>query len=198
MPIYLDNAATTPLDKSVLEEMLPYMTSHFGNPSSIHSHGREVRSAIEKSRKNIASLFNVSPAEIFFTSGGTEADNLAIQSTIRTHTIKHAITSKIEHHAVLHTLEALEKNGNIQLSFVELDSKGHIVLSHLEELLKANPRSLVSIMHANNEIGNINPIEAISILCDEYKAVFHCDTVQTMGYLPHDLQKLQLDFLVGS
>src|SRR3954468_18507173 len=117
MPIYLDNAATTPLDKEVLEEMLPYMTGLFGNPSSIHTHGREVRNAIEKSRKTIASLLNTSPSEIFFTSGGTEADNMALQSSVRTHKIKHAITTPIEHHAVLHTLEALKKSGELKLSF---------------------------------------------------------------------------------
>jgi len=198
MPIYLDNAATTPLDKEVLEVMLPYMTQHYGNPSSIHAHGREVRAAIEKARKSIADLLNTSPSELFFTSGGTEADNTALYSTIREFKIKHVITTPIEHHAVLHTLESLEKQGQIQLSYVELDEKGHILLNKLEELLKNNPGSLVSIMHANNEIGNINDIATIGELCEKYNCIFHSDTVQTMAHYPHDLQKLKVNFIVGS
>jgi len=198
MRIYLDNAATTPLDKEVLEAMMPYMTEHFGNPSSIHTHGREVRNAIERSRKSIATLLNAAPAEIFFTSGGTEADNTAIQSGIRTLGIKHAITTPIEHHAVLHTLEALEKNKEINLHFVELNEKGVINMDHLEELVRTYPGSFVSIMHANNEVGNVNPIEQIGELCKAYHCTFHSDTVQTMGHFAHDLQKLKIDFIVGS
>ncbi len=198
MLIYFDNAATTPLDKEVLEVMLPYMTQHFGNPSSIHAHGREVRAAIEKARKTIAELLNTSPSEIFFTSGGTEADNTAIACSIREFNISHAITTPIEHHAVLHTLESLEKQGRIKLSFAELDEKGHIVLDKLEELLKNNPGSFVSIMHANNEIGNINDIATIGEWCDKYHCIFHSDTVQTMAHYPHDLQKLKANFIVGS
>jgi cysteine desulfurase len=174
------------------------MLEHYGNPSSIHSHGREVRAAIEKSRKTIASLLHTSPSEIFFTSGGTEADNTAIRCSVEALQIKHAITSPIEHHAVLHTLEELERKGIIRLSFVELDEKGHINLVHLEELLKTNPRSLVSLMHGNNEIGNISDIEAIGELCCAYKAVFHSDTVQTVGHYKHDLQKLKTNFIVGA
>lgn len=198
MLIYLDNAATTPLDNDVLEAMLPYMTQHFGNPSSIHAHGREVRAAIEKSRKIIAGLLNTSPSEIFFTSGGTEGDNTAITSTIRQYNIKHVITTPIEHHAVLHTLESLEKQGLITISYTALDEKGHIVMDKLEELLKNNPGSLVSIMHANNEIGNINDITTIGELCEKYNCIFHSDTVQTMAHYPYDLQKLKANFIVGS
>ena len=153
--IYLDNAATTPLDKEVFDAMAPMMLEHYGNPSSIHSHGREARAAIEKSRKTIASLLNTSPSEIFFTSGGREADNTAIRCSIETLQIKHAITSPIEHHAVLHTLEELQQKGHLQVSYVRLDEKGHVDLNHLDELLKNQPRSLVSLMHANNEIGNL-------------------------------------------
>jgi cysteine desulfurase len=198
MKAYLDNAATTRLDPEVLEVMLPLMTEQFGNPSSIHSYGRAVRSAIERARKNIAAILNAAPAEIFFTSGGTEADNTAIRSSIETLGLKHAITSRIEHHAVLHTLEYLQKTGHIQLSFVNLNDKGEVDLAHLETLLASNSRSLVSLMHGNNEIGNLLDLEAAGDICEKYNAVFHSDTVQTMGHYRHDLQKLKANFIVGA
>jgi cysteine desulfurase len=198
MKAYLDNAATTRLDPEVLEVMLPLMTEQFGNPSSIHSYGRAVRSAIERARKNIAAILNAAPAEIFFTSGGTEADNTAIRSSIETLGLKHAITSRIEHHAVLHTLEYLQKTGQIQLSFVNLNDKGEVDLKHLETLLASNSRSLVSLMHGNNEIGNLLDLEAAGDICEKYNAVFHSDTVQTMGHYRHDLQKLKANFIVGA
>jgi len=198
MRVYFDNAATTPLDKEVLEAMTPYMLEYFGNPSSIHSHGREVKAAIEKARRTVASLLNTSPSEVFFTSGGTEADNTFLQSSIQTYNIKHAITSPIEHHAVLHCLEALEKEGKIKLSFVELDDKGNINLDNLKNLIEEHPKSLVSLMHANNEIGNLNPIDQIGELCASYGAIFHSDTVQTMGHYKHDLQKIKIASIVGS
>ncbi|MDB5121734.1 MAG: iscS 2 [Sphingobacteriales bacterium] len=198
MRVYLDNAATTPLDKEVLQEMVSVMENFYGNPSSIHSHGREGRTIIEKARKTIASLLHASPAEFFFTSGGTEADNMAIRCAIADHHIKHAITSKIEHHAVLHTLQALESQGSIKLSYVNLDEKGNVDLSHLEELLRDNERSLVSLMHGNNEIGNITDIVQVGEICEQHQAIFHCDTVQTMGYYPLDLSKLKVHLLVCS
>ena len=198
MQVYLDNAATTPLDKEVFEVMTPYMLEYFGNPSSIHSHGRQVRAAIEKARKAIAGLLNTSPAEIFFTSGGTEADNAAIFGTVRSLGIKHVISSPLEHHAVLHSLEALKKRGEIELTFVRHDDKGGFDLTHLEQLLSERPPSFVSLMHGNNEIGNLNDIAAIGETCKQYGAIFHSDTVQTMGHYRHDLQKLDLHFLVGS
>jgi cysteine desulfurase len=199
MRVYLDNAATTPLDKEVLEAMLPYLTEHFGNPSSIHGHGRSVRSAIERSRKKVAELLNTSPSEIFFTSGGTEADNTALTKSIEAYGLTHAITSKIEHHAVLHTLEYLHEQGKIDLTYVELDEKGHVSLDHLEAFLKDHPgKALVSLMHANNEIGNLNDIEKIGQLAKEYKAVFHTDTVQAVGHYRHDLQALNLNMMVGA
>jgi cysteine desulfurase len=193
--VYFDNAATTPIDKEVLGVMTKMMEEQFGNPSSIHAHGREVRSAVENARKTVAKLLNCTPAEIFFTSGGTEADNMAIRCGISDLGIKHAITSKIEHHAVLHTLEVLEKNGQIKLSFVNLDDNGHVDLDHLEELLKSNERTFVSLMHANNEIGNLLDIEKAGEICEKYNAVFHCDTVQTMGHYRHDLSKLKVHFI---
>ncbi len=196
MRVYLDNAATTPVDKEVLKAMYEVMETQYGNPSSIHAHGREVRTVIEKARKTIAGLLHASPAEFFFTSGGTEADNMAIRCGIADHGIKHAITSPIEHHAVVHTLQALEKSGAVRLSYVNIDARGNIDLKHLEELLKSEDRSFVSLMHANNELGTITDIEAVGELCEQYDAIFHCDTVQTMGHYTHDLSKLKVHFLV--
>jgi len=198
MRVYLDNAATTPLDPEVMKEMCKVMEGTYGNPSSIHAHGREARTIIERSRKTIANLLRTSPAEIFFTSSGTEADNTAIRCAIADHGIKHAITTPIEHHAVLHTFEALERAGAIKLSFVNLDEKGNVDLEHLETLLKENDRSFVSIMHANNEIGTLSDMERIGDLCEAYNAIYHCDTVQTMGHYKHDLSKLKAHFVVCS
>jgi len=198
MRVYFDNAATTPLDPEVFEAMKPYLTDFFGNPSSIHFHGREAKAAIEKSRKIIADLLNTSPSEIFFTSGGTEADNTTLHCTIDTHKIKHVISSPIEHHAVLHTLEKLEKKGLIELSFIRIDEKGNIDLSHLEQLLLENPKSLVSLMHANNEIGNLYDIDRIGELCEASNAIFHSDTVQTVGHYQIDLNSLKVHSTVGS
>ncbi len=196
MRVYLDNAATTPLDQEVLKTIYEVMESHYGNPSSIHAHGREVRTLIEKARKSIASLLHASPSEFFFTSGGTEADNMAIRSGIIDHGIKHAITSTIEHHAVLHTLQAIENSGLIKLSYVNIDPNGTLDYQHLEELLSSNDRSFVSLMHANNELGTLTDIELVGELCEKYNAIFHCDTVQSMGHYPHDLGKLKVHFLV--
>ena len=195
--IYLDNAATTPLDAAVIEEMVNVMNSYYGNPSSIHAQGREVRTLIEKARKTVAGLLNATPAEIFFTSGGTEADNTAIRCGIAAFNIKHAITSKIEHHAVEHTLNMLLQQGIIdKLSFVNVDEKGNIDYNHLEELLKNNERSFVSLMHANNELGTLTDIERVGDICEQYNAIYHCDTVQTMGHYVHDVRKLKAHFIV--
>ena len=198
MKVYFDNAATTPLDKEVLEAMLPYMQEHFGNPSSIHSFGRKTRAAIEGSRKIIAKNLNVSPAEIFFTSGGTEAINTAIRSAVNDLGAKHIITSKIEHHAVLHCSEALEQSAKINLSFVRLDKKGHIDLDHLEELLASNKNSLVTLMHANNEIGNLLPMKRVGELCEKHNAIFHCDSTQTMAHYKMDLQSANVHMVNGA
>lgn len=195
MKVYLDNAATTAMDPEVIEAMLPIMQHQYGNPSSIHSFGRQTRASIENARKTVAKLLNTSPSELFFTSGGTEADNMAIFGSVNDLGITHAITSKIEHHAVLHTLESLEKQGKIKLSFVRLDDKGRVDLQHLEELLKAHPHSLVSLMEANNELGNLLPLAEVGELCEKYAAIFHSDTVQTMGHYAHDLQKLKVHFI---
>ena len=159
MGIYLDNAASTPLDPEVFETMKPFMLEDFGNPSSTHSHGRKVKAAIESARKQIASLLHCTPGEIIFTSGGTEADNAIIVGGIRAYGIKHVISSALEHHAVDHTLQDLAKQNLITLHHVNIDNKGHINLDHLEFLLKENQNTLVSLMHANNEIGNLLDIE---------------------------------------
>jgi cysteine desulfurase len=195
MKVYLDNAATTKLDEEVFKTMMPYMMEEFGNPSSIHGYGRKTRSAIELARKNVAKFLSVQPGEIFFTSGGTEADNMAICQTVETHGINHIISSRIEHHAVEHTIQVLEKTKGIKVSWVNIDKKGNVDLSHLEELLKNNERTLVSLMHANNEIGTLLPIEHVGALCEQYNAIFHSDTVQTMGHYNMDLQKMKVHFV---
>jgi len=193
--IYLDNAATTALDKEVLDTMLPYMTTHFGNPSSIYSYGRETRLALENARKTVARLLGAHPGEIFFTSGGTEANNTAILASLRDLGCKHIITSPIEHHAVLHTVSHYTTDG-ISHSYVKLLPDGHIDLKNLEEqLANAGVKCLVSLMHANNEIGNLLSINAVSALCKKYNAIFHSDCVQTVGHYPIDLSRIQVDFI---
>ncbi|MCZ8020905.1 MAG: cysteine desulfurase family protein [Cyclobacteriaceae bacterium] len=192
MKVYFDNAATTPLDPEVFEAMKPFMLEDFGNPSSTHAHGRKVRAAIESARKKIAELLNCTPGEIIFTSGGTEADNTILVSGIQTYGIKHAISTPIEHHAVSHTLEILAKKGIVQLHHVSLTEKGHVDGKHLEELLKQYPNALVSLMHANNEIGNLLDIQQVGELTKHYGAFFHSDTVQTMGHYVHNLKELHV------
>jgi cysteine desulfurase len=196
--VFFDNAATTPMAPEVIDVMTDIMKNHYGNPSSQHSFGRATRSIIETSRKKIANFLNTSPGNIFFTSGGTEADNMAIKCGIKDHNITHAITSKLSHHAVLHPLEELEKSGVIKLSYVEVNEKGQVSLSNLKELLESHPRTFVSILHANNEIGTIQDITAIGDICKEHNAIFHSDTVQTMAHYRYDLQKINVDFIAAS
>jgi cysteine desulfurase len=194
--IYLDNAATTALDKEVLGAMLPYLTTHFGNPSSIYSYGRETRLAIETARKTVARLLNAHPGEIFFTSGGTESNNTAILSAIRDLGCKHIITSPIEHHAVLHTVQHYDHSGEVTSSFVKLLDNGHVNIANLEEQLANNKdRCLVSLMHANNEIGNLLDIDTVGKLCKKYNAIFHSDCVQTVGHYPINLRKTPVHFI---
>ncbi|MEI8110677.1 MAG: cysteine desulfurase family protein [Chitinophagia bacterium] len=197
--IYLDNAATTPLDPQVLDSMMPYLTTHFGNPSSIYSYGRETRMAIEKARKSVAGLLGARPAEIFFTSGGTESSNTAINAAINDLGCTRIISSPIEHHATLHTIEYLHKQGKVALDYVALLPNGHIDLQHLTHLLQQpGGKCLVTLMHANNEIGNLLNLEAVGTLCREYDAIFHSDTVQTVGHYPFNLQQLPVDFITGA
>lgn len=192
MNIYLDNAATTALDPEVFEAMRPYMLEHFGNPSSTHSHGRKVRSAIESARKTVASLLNCTPGEIIFTSGGTEADNAILTGAVEGYGIEHIISSPIEHHAVIHTLEHLQSQKGIQVHMVRLDPRGHVDLAHLESLLQTHDHVLISLMHANNEIGNVLDLEVVAALAEQYGAYFHSDTVQAVGHYRHDLQKIKV------
>lgn len=196
--IYLDNAATSPLDPEVLDAMIPVMRDLYGNPSSTHGHGRKVRALMEEARGSIAKLLNCQPSEIFFTSGGTEADNLALRSAVMYKGIKNIITSPIEHHAVLHTAEELHKTGMAEMHLLRLTENGHVDLDHLQSLLKALPNSLVSLMHANNEIGNLLDIETAGNIAHSAGALFHCDTVQTMGHYPFDLSLGHIDYLAAA
>ena len=196
--VYLDNAATTRVDPNVVVVMTDCLRKNYGNPSSIHSFGRKSRALIEKSRRKIASLINASPSEIYFTSGGTEADNMALRGAVRDAGVKNIITSKIEHPAVLNTAINLQKQGLISLHYVNLDDDGQVDLLNLESLLKKYKNTLVSLMHANNEIGNLLPINKVSKVCNKYGALFHCDTVQTLAHLPIDVKLTPVDFIVCS
>ena len=197
--IYFDNAATTALDPQVLDVMMPFLTEKFGNPSSIYSYGRETRMAIEQARKSVAKILNAHPAEIFFTSGGTESSNTAIMTAVRDLGCKHIITSSIEHHAVSHTVEYLDNADRVNVSYVKLLPDGHIDLEDLEKLLAATEeKTLVTLMHANNEIGNILDIHAVGNLCKLYNAIFHSDTVQTVGHFPFDLRNTPIHFITGA
>lgn len=197
--IYLDNAATTPLDPLVLEAMMPYLTSHFGNPSSIYSYGRESRLAIENARKSVAKILNAHPAEIFFTSGGTESSNTAITAAVRDLGCKHIISSPIEHHATLHTVEHLYHSGEAALSHVKILPNGHVDMDDLAQLLaNSEEKCLVTLMHANNEIGNMLDIHAVGELCKKHQAIFHSDTVQTVGHFPFDLRNTPVHFITGA
>ena len=197
--IYLDNAATTCVRKEVSDKMASVLRSYYGNPSSTHSFGRSSKSILEKCRKNIASFFNVKPSEIIFTSGGTEADNLVLRSAVLDLKINHIITSKIEHHAVGHTVNYLKDNFNVKISYVRVFPDGKIDYSHLDEILsKNNLKALVTLMHINNEIGTILDLNRVSKICKLHGALFHSDTVQSIGHYPLDLSKINIDFLAAS
>lgn len=196
--VYLDNAATTPLRKEVVERMTEVLNNNFGNASSTHSFGRASKALLEQCRKNIARYFNVSAAEIVFTSGGTEADNLALRSAVRDLGITEIITSKIEHHAVLHTVEQLQKEYGINLSYVNLDHCGMVDYDHLQELLQSADKAMVSLMHINNEVGNILNLEHVAKLCKTHNALFQSDCVQSVGHFKIDLQEIPIDFLAAS
>ena len=199
MKVYLDNAATTPMAKEVIEEIKPYLHTYFGNPSSTHSFGRKTKNAIEINRKKIANFIRAENNEIIFTSGGTEADNMAIRCAVTDLNVQRIITSKIEHHAVGHTVESLKESHNIELIYLETDKYGNPSIKQLKKLLQETTKTLVSLMHANNEIGTLLPIEEVASLCSNYNHVFfHSDTVQTMGHYYFDVKKLKIDFLVCS
>lgn len=196
--VYFDNAATTPISAEVIDVISEIMKNNFGNPSSSHSFGRSSKVLLEKSRKTIASYLNVSASEIIFTSGGTEADNLVLNSAVKDLDVTHIIISKIEHHAVLHTVEKLQRDFNIKVSYVNLDEFGNIDFKHLENLLQIKAKTLVSLMHVNNEIGNILDIKRVADLCKLNNALFHSDAVQSVGHYKMDLQDIPVDFLAAS
>jgi cysteine desulfurase len=197
--IYFDNAATTSLDPAVLEAMMPYLTEKFGNPSSIYSYGRETRMAVEQARKSVAKNLGAKPSEIFFTSGGTESSNTILHAAIQDLGCKHIISSPIEHHATLHTVEHLAKLHNIKLSWVNILHNGHIDIDHLEQLLNVHQeKTIVSIMHANNEIGNMIDLYEVGALCKKNNAYFHSDTVQTVGHFSFNLKETPVDFITGA
>jgi cysteine desulfurase len=197
--IYFDNAATTALAPEVLETMTQVLKDNFGNPSSQHSFGRASKSILETTRKKIAEYLGVSASEIIFTSGGTEADNTALIGAVESLGVKHIISSKIEHHAVLHTLEYLQQKKGVRVSYIALDNKGYVDYQNLEELLKnSTEKTLVSLMHANNEIGTLLDLEKVGNLCEKYNALFHSDTVQTLGHYRVEPKKYKLHFLVAS
>lgn len=201
MKVYLDNAATTPMDKEVIEAIIPVMENGFGNPSSIHSFGRGTRAIIEKSRKQVAKYINANPSEIVFTGGGTEADNMVLRCAVQDSGVNHIITSATEHHAVIDTAEILDKNcANLKLSLVKHDEKGYVEIDSLIQLLEGNKdrKTLVSLMHANNEIGNRLPLKKVADICKQYGAIFHSDTVQTMCHYEFDVRELGIDFLTCS
>jgi cysteine desulfurase len=197
--IYFDNAATTSLDPVVLESMMPYLTGKFGNPSSIYSYGRESRLAIETARKSVGKILHAHPAELFFTSGGTESSNTAITAAVRDLDCTHILTSPLEHHATLHTVEHLHNRGEAALEFLEILPDGHIDLEDLKQkLARQGGKTLVTLMHANNEIGNILDIHAVGELCKSYGAIFHSDTVQTVGHFPFDLRHTPVHFITAA
>ncbi len=198
MDIYLDNAATTPIAPEVIETMLDVLKNNFGNPSSSHVFGRNAKALLENARRTIAKSINCTPSEITFTSGGTEADNMALRCAVEQLNVKHIITSYLEHHAVLHTIEYLQKIFNIKVSYVECDEKGNINLAHLSELLQTEHKTLVSLMHANNEIGTYLPLKEVNRLCKQNQALFHSDTVQSIGHIPFNTNELDVDFITCS
>lgn len=199
MKVYLDNAATTPIASEVIEEIQPYLNNYFGNPSSTHAFGRKTKNAIEINRKKIADLIQAKNNEIIFTSGGTEADNMALRCAVFDLNVKRIITTKIEHHAVLHTAECLRDQQNVEIIFLATDHNGNPDLVQLESILNDKVNTLVTLMHANNEIGTLLPIKKVASICAKHKHVyFHSDTVQTMGHYTFNLSETPIDFLTCS
>lgn len=198
MKVYLDNAATTPIEPAVIEVMTKCMQEHFGNPSSIHSAGRTVRAAIENARKTIANHLGASIGEIFFTSGGTEANNMAIKCAVRDLGVQRIITSKMEHHCVGHTVDNVKKHHNIEVEYIDICGKGKVDYEVLERLLQdTSKKTLVSLMHANNEIGTVMDLDRVGELCEIYGAYFHSDTVQTVGHFPINVSETNIHFMSG-
>ncbi|WP_272022379.1 cysteine desulfurase family protein [Olleya namhaensis] len=197
-PVYFDSAATTQIRPEVIDKMTKVMQECYGNASSTHSFGRSAKAWIEQARKTVAKLLNVSASEIVFTSGGTEADNLALLSAVRDLGVKNIITSRIEHHAVLHTVQQIQREYDITINYVDLDGNGHVDYKHLEQLLQTSEKTLVSLMHVNNEVGNILDIKRVADMCKSNQALFHSDTVQSVGHYKLDLQEITIDFMAVS
>lgn len=191
MKVYLDNAATTPMAPEVIERMAEVMRNHYGNPSSIHGFGRDAKAVIEIARREVAKLINAEPKEVIFTSGGTEADNMAILCAVKDFGVTRIISSVIEHHAVVHTTE----HAGVKIDWVDVSETGMVDLIHLEKLLQSGEKTIVSLMHANNEIGTLLDLKVVSALCKKYDAYFHSDTVQTFGHYTIDAQDLGVDFM---
>lgn len=199
MKVYFDNAATTPLNPQVLEAMMLYLTEHFGNPSTQYSYGRDTRAAIEEARKTIAQLINAQPGEIVFTSGATESNNTVIKGAVNYLGVQRIITSPIEHHCVEYSVNYCRDELQVETVHVKIDDKGNVDLEDLENILKASDKkTLVTLMHANNEIGTLLDIEKVGALCRQYNALFHSDTVQTFAHFPIDVQHMHLDFMSGA
>ncbi len=210
MRIYFDNAATTPIDPLVIAAMTNALATLYGNPSSIHADGRNARAAIEEARKKVAKLIGASIGEVFFTSGGTEANNMVLKNAVRDLGVQRIVSSPLEHHAVLHTLSSLKKTTDVVVQMVEIDKKGHVVLENLDKILSrksgmkpeassgSSTKTLVTLMHANNEIGTMIDLDAVSKICAEHNALFHSDTVQTMGFYPINVSRTKIHFLNGS
>ena len=196
--VYLDNAATTKIYPEVVEEMMKVLQEDFGNPSSSHSFGRQAKSVLEFSRKSIAKSLNATSQEIIFTSGGTESNNWILRNAVTVLKVERIISSKIEHHAVLHVLEALNDEFDIAVDYVNILSNGEIDVTHLVSLLSDPKKTLVSLMHVNNEIGTVLDLDLVGRICKQHEAYFHSDTVQSIGKFPFNLQELPIDFLVAS
>ncbi|AOC93300.1 Cysteine desulfurase [Flavobacterium anhuiense] len=196
--VYLDNASTTAMRPEVIQEMTKIMLEDYGNPSSTHSFGRNGKTILELSRKSIAKYLNCTAQEIIFTSGGTEADNWILRSSVEDLKVERIITSKIEHHAVLHTVWALQDEYKIQVDYVNVNTDGSLDLTHLSNLLADEKKTLVSLMHVNNETGTVLDLDRVSLICKQYNALFHSDTVQSVGKTEIDLQKTPVDFILAS
>lgn len=196
--IYLDNAATTSIRPEVITEMVRVLQSEYGNPSSNHFAGRSAKGVVENSRKLIAKLLNVSASEIVFTSGATEGTNWILIGAVSQHGIARIITTKIEHHAILDAVEKLHKSHNVQIDFVKIKPDGQIDIQHLQQLLSEDVKTLVCLMHVNNEIGIVLDLEKVGNICKEYNALFFSDAVQSVGKMPLDLQALPVDFISSS
>lgn len=196
--VYLDNASTTQIREEVIHEMVTVLSNDYGNPSSTHSFGRSTKSILELSRKAIAKELNCSAQEIIFTSGGTESNNLILRSCVKDLKIKRIITTKIEHHAVLHTIEALQKEFDIQVDYVKIKENGSIDKTNLVDLLSQDIKTLVSLMHVNNEIGTVLELDLIARICQQSNVLFHSDTIQSVAKTELDLQKTPIDFIVGA